>query len=308
MIEYLTGVSTKLGFVQSLDLSRNRIHSLAGLERIKGLHSIDLRHNNIDEAAEVARLAPLPELSLILAGEGNMLANLHARLPWRIELFVAFAREHNDSVLVDGTRPTWMESRAVAAELLKNPATSKRSVVRSSAEGRTSFDSAGRAQRNTTDAGETTISAPTRPPPPPAAVVETSDASAHSDMPPLPSATSHTTQAPSAERPLSPQLSPTKAKHKKRRKPAGRVVDLEGAASKPFEGLSAASPEPTAAVGPSSIATHQQLGKSPFNNHDTSDLSQTTTSPDQEAYRQRIELLRAEVGDDWLRVLGQQKR
>lgn len=283
-----------MGAIQSLDLSRNRIQSLAGLEQLKALQSIDVSHNSIDEAAEVARLAPLPQLLLLVAGEGNMLANLHARLPWRIELFVAFAREDNQSILIDGTRPTWLESRSIAAELLKNPAVRKRSmplpVERPSP---APLSAASLEQTDTTTQAQTTAS-------------EEEDSS-----------TSKLAQ-PTSPPPV-PTLSPMKAKQKRRRKPAGRIVNLDSHSETSQTGLNRGDQTSTHRKTTSDGQQfsrdtqpvdhpHYQSMESTLGPGGQEDTTRAAGSSNDESdnYRKRIENLRSEVGEDWLRVLSQQ--
>ncbi|KIM76467.1 hypothetical protein PILCRDRAFT_12711 [Piloderma croceum F 1598] len=56
MINSVLGIYTQLGPVLSPNLSCNRLELICGLERLLALEHIDLRHNAIDESAEVGRL------------------------------------------------------------------------------------------------------------------------------------------------------------------------------------------------------------------------------------------------------------
>jgi Leucine-rich repeat (LRR) protein len=60
MISSVQAIYQILGNIAVLDLRGNRLESLCGLERLWNLEKIDVRDNNLDEAAEVGRLAALP--------------------------------------------------------------------------------------------------------------------------------------------------------------------------------------------------------------------------------------------------------
>ncbi|KAG8902661.1 hypothetical protein FRB99_004277 [Tulasnella sp. 403] len=105
MIESVLGIYTMLGQVFTLNLGSNRIESLCGLERLGGLQRIDLRNNNIEESAEVGRLATLPNISEVWVG-GNPLATREEE--WRVNCFSHFAKERK-TVLIDGTQPGFFE-------------------------------------------------------------------------------------------------------------------------------------------------------------------------------------------------------
>ena len=79
-----------LGQVLTLNLASNRIESLCGLERLVALERIDLRHNLVNESGEVGRLATLPDLASIWI-EGNPLVELEEN--YRINCFNLFRKE-----------------------------------------------------------------------------------------------------------------------------------------------------------------------------------------------------------------------
>ncbi|KAG9102638.1 hypothetical protein FRC06_001553 [Ceratobasidium sp. 370] len=70
MIDSVLGIYTTLGSITNLDLSRNRLESLCGLERLGALERVDIRSNHVEESAEVGRLVTLPNISNISI-EGN---------------------------------------------------------------------------------------------------------------------------------------------------------------------------------------------------------------------------------------------
>ncbi|EAU91184.1 leucine Rich Repeat domain-containing protein [Coprinopsis cinerea okayama7 len=65
MIDSVLGIYLNLGSILSLNLSHNRLESLCGLERLRALERVDLRGNLIEESEEVGRLATLPNISQV---------------------------------------------------------------------------------------------------------------------------------------------------------------------------------------------------------------------------------------------------
>ena len=100
-----------LGQVLTLNLASNRIESLCGLERLVALERVDIRHNFVDESGEVGRLAMLPGL-VALWIEGNPLVELEEN--YRINCFNLFRKE-GKNITIDGAGPTFMESRSLVA-------------------------------------------------------------------------------------------------------------------------------------------------------------------------------------------------
>lgn len=107
MIDSVLGIYTMLGQVLSLNLSRNRLESICGLERLKALERVDLRHNLVEESAEIGRLAPLPNITEVWI-EGNPLTEIEEG--YRIRCFDLFWKE-GKSILLDGTPPGFYEKR-----------------------------------------------------------------------------------------------------------------------------------------------------------------------------------------------------
>lgn len=107
LIDSVLGIYQNLGQVLSLNLSCNRLESLCGLERLLALERVDLRHNLIEESAEVGRLAVLPNISQISV-EGNPFVEIEERC--RISCFDYFWRE-GKRITLDGTGPTLYERR-----------------------------------------------------------------------------------------------------------------------------------------------------------------------------------------------------
>ncbi|KAI0705078.1 hypothetical protein C8T65DRAFT_653144 [Cerioporus squamosus] len=107
MIDSVLGIYTNLGGVLTLNLSRNRLESICGLERLYALERVDLRHNLIEESAEVGRLATLPNI-VEVSVEGNPLVEIEEG--YRIRCFDYFWKEKK-KILLDGSPPGFYEKR-----------------------------------------------------------------------------------------------------------------------------------------------------------------------------------------------------
>lgn len=105
MIDSVLGIYTVLGQVLYLNLSKNRLESICGLERLLALERVDLRHNFIEESAEVGRLAALPNIVEVWI-EGNPFADIEEG--YRIRCFDHFTKE-GKSILLDGSPPSFYE-------------------------------------------------------------------------------------------------------------------------------------------------------------------------------------------------------
>jgi len=100
IIESVLGVYLNLGQIISLNLSRNRLNSLCGLERLLALERVDLRHNLLEESSEIGRLAILPNL-VELWIEGNPFTEVEEG--YRNNCFDYFWNE-GKTISLDGTR------------------------------------------------------------------------------------------------------------------------------------------------------------------------------------------------------------
>ncbi|KAI0744201.1 hypothetical protein C8Q80DRAFT_1185534 [Daedaleopsis nitida] len=107
MIDSVLGISTNLGGITTLILSHNRLESICGLERLYALERVDLRHNIIEESAEVGRLATLPNIAEVSV-EGNPLVEIEES--YRIRCFDYFWKEKKN-ILLDGSPPGFYEKR-----------------------------------------------------------------------------------------------------------------------------------------------------------------------------------------------------
>ncbi|KAL0068718.1 hypothetical protein AAF712_004047 [Marasmius tenuissimus] len=109
MIDSVLGIYQNLGQVLSINLAHNRLESLCGLERLRALERVDLRNNLIEEAAEVGRLATLPNIKDIRI-EGNPLVEIEEA--YRVACFDYFWKE-GKSIHLDGTPPSFYERRSL---------------------------------------------------------------------------------------------------------------------------------------------------------------------------------------------------
>jgi len=74
MIDSVLGIYTVLGNVAALNLSRNRLDSLCGLERLLALERRRPPRNRIEDSGEVGRLSTLPSIKEVYV-EGNRFYN-----------------------------------------------------------------------------------------------------------------------------------------------------------------------------------------------------------------------------------------
>jgi hypothetical protein len=107
MIDSVLGIYQRLGSITSINLSKNRLESICGLERLTALERVDIRHNILDESAEVGRLAALPNIKEVWV-EGNPLTE--AEEGHRIRCFDYFWKE-GKAITLDGAQPGFYEKR-----------------------------------------------------------------------------------------------------------------------------------------------------------------------------------------------------
>ncbi|KAG7098877.1 hypothetical protein E1B28_000777 [Marasmius oreades] len=111
MIDSVLGIYQNLGQVLFLNLSHNRLESICGLERLRALERVDLRGNLIEEAAEIGRLASLPNISDVWV-ENNPLVELEEA--YRIACLDYFWKE-GKTVKLDGVPPRFYEKHNLTA-------------------------------------------------------------------------------------------------------------------------------------------------------------------------------------------------
>ncbi|OAX43286.1 hypothetical protein K503DRAFT_862364 [Rhizopogon vinicolor AM-OR11-026] len=292
MIDSVLGIYTHLGQVLRINLSRNRLESICGLERLMALEYVDLRSNHVERSAEIGRLATLPNITEIWI-EGNPLTEYEDN--YRTACFGLFWKE-GKNIKLDGSLPGFYEKRSLAA-LLPNHPLSEESVE--------------------------TISSP---PVVPVGSPKT-NASPATGTPDLFSTPLSAPPSPSGSRITSPALTATVAGKARKRK-VKRIVDLieiDGTDSQ-----SHSSNEGSTAVDTTPGFTRRaRLPHSPYAsvrisrpvNGSGHGRASTTVEPsdfeppdegqsetrirDAELYRARMQALRSEMGDGWLRVFSQ---
>lgn len=109
LIDSVLGIYLNLGQIISLYLSSNRLESLCGLERLLALERVDLRHNLLEESSEIGRLAALPNLSELWM-EGNPFVEIEDG--YRITCFNYFWKD-SKFISIDGRQPTMYERRCL---------------------------------------------------------------------------------------------------------------------------------------------------------------------------------------------------
>ncbi|KAH7888721.1 leucine rich repeat domain-containing protein [Phlebopus sp. FC_14] len=290
MIDTVLGIYTHLGQVLSLNLSGNRLESICGLERLMALERVDLRSNHIEESAEVGRLATLPNITDVWI-EGNPVTEIEDN--YRVACFDLFSRE-GKSISLDGSSPGFYERRGLTSA-------------------------------------------------PPEQVVPTRPVATSS--PPVvavgPARSKAVTSSPAIDSPLAPQLSPSSSGSRtaspmltaavagrSRKRKVKRIVELDGDGGQDaFVSTQLDSSRPDAQPlnvrQRSPPRTHRSSSTSPrktnplshtshqrsYTMFEPADTSSEGQGPSQireaELYRARIEALRSDMGEGWLRVFSQ---
>ncbi|KAF8937915.1 hypothetical protein BGZ58_001940 [Dissophora ornata] len=111
MVSSVQAISHVLGNIAVLDLRGNRLESLCGLERLWNLEKVDVRENELKEAAEVGRLAALPGIREVWA-EMNPFCDNQPK--YRLEILGVFKANGHD-LLLDGTFASFTEKRSIAS-------------------------------------------------------------------------------------------------------------------------------------------------------------------------------------------------
>lgn len=109
LIDSVLGIYQNLGQVLYINLARNRLDSLCGLERLLALERIDLRYNFLEDSAEIGRLAILPNICELRV-EGNPFVEIEER--YRISCFQYFWKE-GKHITLDGTSPSLLERQSL---------------------------------------------------------------------------------------------------------------------------------------------------------------------------------------------------
>jgi Leucine-rich repeat (LRR) protein len=112
LIDSVLGIYQNLGQILYINLAHNRLDSLCGLERLLALERIDLRYNLLEDSAEIGRLAILPNICELWV-EGNPFVDIEER--YRIKCFDYFWKE-GKCITLDGASPTLLERRNLSVQ------------------------------------------------------------------------------------------------------------------------------------------------------------------------------------------------
>ena len=98
--------------ITALNLRGNRLHSIAGIEKLYPLERLDLRDNRLTDPTELARLTGIPEIREIYV-EGNPFTRTHR--DYRITIFNLFRKMpgYTEDITIDATGPTYAEKRCL---------------------------------------------------------------------------------------------------------------------------------------------------------------------------------------------------
>ncbi|KAF8744946.1 hypothetical protein AX14_012771 [Amanita brunnescens Koide BX004] len=113
--------STWLEQIRTLNLSKNRLESICGLERLSALQCIDLRHNHIQESAEVGRLSMVPDIAEVWV-DGNPFVK--REVEHRLNCLGFFWRE-GKTIRLDGALPNFYEEKGLALQTKKHTTPSR---------------------------------------------------------------------------------------------------------------------------------------------------------------------------------------
>lgn len=157
MIDSVLGIPQALGAVRVLNLAHNRLESLCGLERLSTLRRLDLRSNNVWEAAEVGRLAPLQFIEEVWVADNPLMDETDDA---RVDVLVEFAREGHlvDHFKLDGQLPGYFEKLRVAE---RAPTASTAARARAGREGTPAADEP--AASSSSSSGRTATGSSARP-------------------------------------------------------------------------------------------------------------------------------------------------
>ena len=96
--------------ITTLNLRSNRLVSLAGIERLFSLERVDLRDNKLTDPTELARLTRMPEMQDIYVAK-NPFVRTHPN--YRVTIFNLFRATpgYTEDVKIDSTGPSYSERR-----------------------------------------------------------------------------------------------------------------------------------------------------------------------------------------------------
>ncbi|KAL8737875.1 MAG: hypothetical protein Q9181_001278, partial [Wetmoreana brouardii] len=131
--------------ITALNLRTNRLGSIVGIERLLSLERLDLRENKLGDPTELARLTGLPEFHEVWVMQ-NPFTRTHSN--YRVTIFNLFRNTPGliDDVAVDGAGPVYSERKHLVDRIVEGEPVS---VMRSTtAETDTQLSSVNNAQRD----------------------------------------------------------------------------------------------------------------------------------------------------------------
>ncbi|GAB1320646.1 hypothetical protein MFIFM68171_10856 [Madurella fahalii] len=114
-------IRNPLPAITALNLRANRLHSIAGIEKLFPLERLDLRDNRLTDPMELARLTGIPEIREVYV-EGNPFTRTHR--DYRITIFNLFRKTpgYTEDITIDATGPTYAEKRYLVERVEEPPA------------------------------------------------------------------------------------------------------------------------------------------------------------------------------------------
>ncbi|KAH9810229.1 hypothetical protein DFH28DRAFT_504291 [Melampsora americana] len=291
MIDSVLGIYQSLGNVTTINLSKNRLNSLCGLERLYSLERLDIRQNKIQDISELSRLATLPSLTNLWTSSNPFTM---IRTDWRITIFNYFADENRDldlsshnltlNLKLDNEWPTYHEKKLIrklvgrssTPDQITSTAPSRKTIVLRSPGG-----GAARRPRPSTTIDVTTI----------------------------PSSSEDTSSPKPFVKTTSKQVVSKKDRNQNGRRRAPRIIELDHQYPKKPVSQSTETDDQTSSSYSSSHP--KRIGSLGLDERNGNRIGSGSGSNDEDhlyhqvSFRKKIETLRDEVGDGWLKVLGE---
>ena len=124
MIESLHSLArSPLPAITALNLRANRLSSLAGIEKLCSLERVDFRENRITDPTELARLTGVAGIREVFV-LGNPFVRLHSN--YRVTIFNLFRNTpgYTEDITIDSTGPGYSERRQLKERVAKSAAIS----------------------------------------------------------------------------------------------------------------------------------------------------------------------------------------
>lgn len=304
MIESLHSLTrSPLPAVTALNLRANRLISIAGVERLLSLQRLDLRDNKLQDPTEIARLTGMPGIHEIWVLR-NPFVNSHSS--YRVTIFNLFRNTpgYSEDILIDGSSPGYSERRHLRDRVLEPDGVPV--IKPMPVEPPISFESKATEDPNAAVDGD--FENRTRPSPPQATQSEITvgsgrrkrgprrrivDLAQDDSPPPIDDQQSQIETPQTVSRPVPIRLFTEDVS------PRTQPILL---------------PTPEVSASPLDPRLHQTMNSFNTSLQYVSDKGRSlaieikSSNLDGEAYRQKIEALKNEVGNNWLSVLSEERR